>query len=351
MRPVSLTSLAQLDTLGFDEVIDVRAPAEYADDHIPGAINLPVLDDDERARVGTVYTRESRFLARRLGAALVARNAAHHLEGYLSNKSARYRPLLYCWRGGQRSGSLALILGQIGWQVGLLQGGWRSYRRLVAQALYEAPFPAPLRVLDGNTGTAKTALLARIATLGGQVIDLEALANHRGSIFGLEHGQSQPTQKRFESALALAIARLDPSRPVLVEAESIRIGALRLPPSLWQAMQSAPRLVIEAPLRARAHWLTATYTDLMADPHILHTRLEALAPFHPRACLAEWRAMVDEGAHAALAEALMVAHYDPRYRRSRRQSEPPAALLHTQTLDPAALDALAASILTQLGSL
>ena len=349
MRPFTLTALSQLDTLGFDEVIDVRAPAEYAEDHLPGAVNLPVLDDAERARVGTTYTRESRFLARRMGAALVARNAARHLEGYLADKPARYRPLVYCWRGGMRSGSLALILGQIGWQAGVLEGGWRSWRRLVVRQLYETPFPAPLWLLDGNTGTAKTALLALAARAGVQVIDLEALANHRGSLFGLAPGQAQPGQKRFEGALATAIARLDPSRPVLIEAESNRIGALRLPPMLWQAMQAAPRLVIEAPLAARGQWLTGTYSDLISEGVALGERLQALAPYHPRTRIAEWRALAESGEFSALAEALMAEHYDPRYRRSRsRDSRAPAAILHGDSLDPAALERLCRAIIEQI---
>ena len=160
---------------------------------------------------------------------LVARNAARHLEGYLAGKPADYRPLVYCWRGGQRSGSIALILAQIGWRVGVLDGGWRSWRRLVQTALYEAPFPAPVLVLDGNTGTAKTAILHKVAALGGQVLDLEGMARHRGSLFGLAPGDTQPAQKGFESALALAVARLDPTRAVLVEAESNRIGTIRVP--------------------------------------------------------------------------------------------------------------------------
>ena len=141
--PVTLHSLCDLGALPFDQVIDVRSPAEYAEDHLPGAISLPVLSDAERARVGTIYVQEDRFLARKIGAALVARNAAAHIEGPLADRDGGWRPLVYCWRGGQRSGAFTGILQQIGWRAETIAGGYRSYRRLVVAALYDSPFPAP----------------------------------------------------------------------------------------------------------------------------------------------------------------------------------------------------------------
>ncbi|MEZ5750729.1 MAG: tRNA 2-selenouridine(34) synthase MnmH [Paracoccaceae bacterium] len=341
MNRVRLSSITDLDALPYDEVIDVRSPSEYLDDHIPGAVNLTVLDDEERARVGTTYVQQSKFLARRMGAALVSRNAARHLENYLADKPADYRPLVYCWRGGQRSGSFAMILGQIGWQVGIIEGGWKSWRRLVQRAVYETPFPAPVAILDGNTGTAKTEILARVRARGGQVIDLESLARHRGSLFGLAPGVVQPTQKAFESALAVEIARLDPSRPVLIEAESNRIGALRVPPSVWQAMQSAPRIEVQAPLSARAEWLTKAYADITQNPAELATRIDALAPYQPRAMIDEWHAMAASGAFADLAASLMAEHYDPRYARTKLRQNGNPEILETASLDDAALDTMA----------
>ena len=341
MRRVTLTSVADLATLPFDQLIDARSPAEYAEDHIPGALNLPVLDDAERATVGTVYVQESKFRARRLGAALVARNAARHLETALADKPADYRPLVYCWRGGQRSGSFALILAQIGWQVGVIEGGWKAWRRLVQQALYDAPFPAPVVVLDGNTGTAKTAILARLAARGVQVIDLEGLARHRGSLFGLAPGDRQPSQKAFESALATAMARLDPTRPVVVEAESNRIGTLRLPPALWHAMQAAPRVEIAAPLPARARWLTQAYGDITASAAELSARIDALRPYQAAETIAEWQALARAGAFEPLAHALMERHYDPRYARTKLRGRAPVAVFDTEWLDDAGQDAVA----------
>ena len=343
IETVTLRAVSDLQRMGFDALIDARAPAEYAEDHLPGAINLPVLDDAERARVGTIYTRQSKFEARKLGAALVARNVARHLDESLAQKPRDFRPLVYCWRGGQRSGAFALILSQVGWRVSVLEGGWRAWRRLVAGALYDSPFPAPVWLLDGNTGTAKTALLQRLAADGVQVIDLEGLARHRGSMFGAQG--EQPAQKGFESALAVEMAALDPAHPVVIEAESARIGTLRLPPSLWQAMVTAPVIRIEAPLGARAAFLARAYGDLTADGAALAARLAALAPFHPKADLARWQALARERAFEELAAALMAAHYDPAYARIRARAPRPAAhVLETPDLGPEALVAMARRI-------
>lgn len=328
---VKLDSLADVLALGFDDIIDVRAPAEWAEDHIPGAISLPVLDDAERARVGTIYKQVSPFTARKVGAALVAKNAAAHLEGPLADKPGGWQPLVYCWRGGQRSGSFASILSQIGWRVEVVQGGYKSWRRLVVEALYDQPFAHRLMVLDGNTGTAKTEVLALLAARGVQVVDLEGLANHRGSLFG--HMGEQPSQKAFEGRLALALARLDPSRPVVVEAESAKVGECRLPPKLWRAMVTAPRISIEAPRAARAKYLVRAYADLVADVARLDAVVALLAPAHPREVIAEWRAMAAAGAFVDLAEGLMARHYDPRYGKHRARMEVPVTEVVVEALD------------------
>ncbi len=201
--PITLTSVLHATTLGVDTIIDARSPSEFAEDHLPGAINLPVLDDAERARVGTIYKQQSPFLARKVGAALVARNVAAHLDGPLADMPGGWRPVVYCWRGGQRSGSFATILGQVGWRVDTIEGGYKAWRRLVVDQVQDQPLLSRVVVLDGNTGTAKTELLALMAARGAQVIDLEGMANHRGSLFGQMPG-GQPPQKAFESALGVA---------------------------------------------------------------------------------------------------------------------------------------------------
>jgi len=344
----TLASLDDLARLPADEIIDVRSPAEFAEDHLPGAINLPVLDDAERARVGTIYKQQSPFLARKVGAALVAANAARHLLGPLADRPGGWRPVLYCWRGGQRSGSFATILDQIGWRVGVIAGGYRSYRRLVAAATHDAPFPAPVFVLDGNTGTAKTALLGHLAARGVQVLDLEGLARHRGSLFGAVAG-GQPGQKAFEGAIAAAARALDPARPVVVEAESSRIGTLGVPPSLWAAMIAAPRIEIAAPLAARAAFLVRAYGDICADRAALAATIDALRPWHAGEVIEGWHKLAAAGEDAALAAELMARHYDPRYRRHRDRMPAAAEVLALPDLSPATLEAAAARIAARLG--
>lgn len=336
---ITLTSLSDLAAHGFDDIIDVRAPAEYAEDHLPGAISLPVLNDAERAEVGTVYKQVSPFTARKLGAALVAANAARHLQSELADKPGGWRPLVYCWRGGQRSGSFAMILGQIGWRVETIAGGYKAWRALVVKSLYDTPFPCPVIVLDGNTGSAKTDILKLLPARGVQVLDLEGLANHRGSLFGSLG--AQPSQKAFDSALAMAISRLDPNQVVVIEAESSKVGDCRLPPGIWKAMQGAPRIAIAAPLPARADYLTRAYGDLVADPAVLATVIDRLRPLHPADRIAAWQALVTDRKFSELATGLMLHHYDPRYAKHRAKADVSVKEIATDALGLSDLERLA----------
>jgi len=344
---ITLTNLTDIFALGFDDIIDVRAPLEFAEDHIPGAISLPVLDDAQRAEVGTIYKQVSPFTARKVGAALVARNASVHLQGPLAEKSGAWKPLVYCWRGGQRSGSFASILGQIGWRVDTIAGGYKAWRALVVKAVYDTPLASPVVVLDGNTGSAKTDVLLRLRGLGVQVIDLEGLARHRGSLFGHMPG-GQPSQKAFEAALALQLVRLDPLRPVVVEAESSKVGNCRVPPQLWKAMLEAPRVAIAAPRAARAQYLTRAYADLVEDAAKLAGVIELLRQAHPREQIEVWHKMAAEGAFAALADSLMEAHYDPRYDKHRERMAVPLVEIAVDRLDDADLDALTARVAAEV---
>ncbi|WBU53497.1 tRNA 2-selenouridine(34) synthase MnmH [Paracoccus sp. SCSIO 75233] len=299
----------------FDDIIDVRSPSEFAEDHLPGAISLPVLDDAQRAEVGTIYKQVSPFDARKLGAALVAENAARHIAGPLSDRDGAWRPLVYCWRGGQRSGALATILAQVGWRVSLIEGGYKSWRRFVVRRVQEQGFPSPVVVLDGNTGSAKTAILKQLALRGHQVIDLEGLANHRGSLFGSLG--DQPSQKMFEGRLASALEALDPARPVLVEAESSRIGSVTLPKAVWSAICTAPRLELRVPVGARADYSVRDYADVLADPDRIVKIIGKLSTLHPAERIEDWRKLADQAAWRDLAEGLMRDHYDPRYAKHR----------------------------------
>lgn len=343
---VTLTSIEQALSLGFDQIIDVRSPAEYAEDHIPGAINLPVLDDAQRARVGTIYKQVSPFDARKLGAALVAQNAALHLMGPLADRSGGWRPLVYCWRGGQRSGSFATILGQIGWRAEVVSGGYKAWRALVVARVHDTPFPCPVILLDGNTGSAKTEILNLLPARGVQVIDLEGLANHRGSLFGAMG--PQPSQKAFEGRLAMAIAALDPTRPVVVEAESSKVGEVRVPARLWRAMVDAPRITISAPVDARARYLTRAYADLTADAGRLAEVIDKLRPAHPADTIAAWQAMAKSGAFAPLAASLMAQHYDPRYNKHRDRMQDATTPLVAPDLTADHLSTLADQIAAHL---
>ena len=315
--PLSFDRLDALLAHGFDTVIDVRSPAEYAEDHIHGAINLPALDNAQRAEVGTIYKQVSPFDARKIGAGMVVRNVAAHIEGPLAQKTGAWRPLVYCWRGGQRSGVFRTILSEIGWRAETIKGGYQTYRRLVNAALYDDPLSHRLILLDGNTGTAKTEILARLAARGAQVIDLEGLARHRGSLLGQMPG-GQPHQKAFESDLAAAFEAMDRHRPVIVEAESNKIGRINLPPSLWEAMKIAPRVVIEVPIDARSAYLARAYHDVISDPAILADKLSGLRPLRGHAMVDKWVGLSKAGELRALARALAVDHYDPAYAKSRR---------------------------------
>ncbi len=339
--PITFDTLRAILTHGFDTLIDVRSSAEYATDHIPGAINLPALSNAERATVGTIYKQVSPFRARKVGAALVARNVATHLEGPLADIDGAWRPLVYCWRGGQRSGSFASILTQIGWRGDTVAGGYQTWRRLVHGVLYDAPLPHRLILLDGYTGTAKTDILPRLATRGVQVIDLEGLAHHRGSLLGGMPG-GQPDQKGFETALAVAFDGLDPVRPVVVEAESSKIGRIVIPPMVWAAMTQAKRLVIDAPVAARAAYLTQAYADVIADAVALADRLNALRQFRGHAVVDGWIALLKAGDFNGLSRALIDQHYDAAYAQSRAAHDPTVAgTVRVETLDPAGQEAAA----------
>lgn len=344
---VSLTDL-RLSALPYDDIIDVRSPAEFAEDHVPGAINLPALSDAERAEVGTIYVQDDRFKARRIGAAMVSRNVAAHLEGPLRDRDGAWRPLVYCWRGGQRSGSVATIFEQIGWRVGKLERGYKAYRKLVSDRLYTAPLGLRIVLIDGGTGHGKTQLLDHLTSKGAQVVDLEGLANHRGSNFGGWPG-GQPAQKMFESNLVQALTALDPARPVFLESESNAIGRVLLPPSLWAAMGTAEVIGLRAPLPARARFLMTTYPDLTADAELLRQRIETLRNYQPGQRITDWHGLAEAGEFAALAEGLIEHHYDPRYRRPEGSNRRDIGVVEMTSVDDDALAQAADEVIALAG--
>jgi tRNA 2-selenouridine synthase len=316
---------------GFDVIIDARTPSEFAADHVPGAINLPVLSDAERHEVGTIYVQESRFRARRIGGAYVAANVGRYLQNEMAEWPAAFQPLVYCWRGGMRSNSMAVILAQVGWRTTVLKGGYHNYRRRVVERLYDGEPLKHVILLDGHTGTGKTEVLKRLSERGVQMLDLEGLAEHRGSLLGGLPGRPQPKQKMFESRLLAAVERLDPERPVVIEAESSKVGDLMLPPVVWSAMTVAPRIELQAPAPERARYLAQGYAELGQDAETLIGLLSRLPDRPGRKRLEAWTGLVRSGALEELAAGLMEAHYDPAYRRSSRQHE--RAVLGTVALE------------------
>lgn len=315
--PQTYRALPDFLSHGFDTVIDVRSPAEFADDHLPGAINLPALSNDERAEVGTIYKQVSTFKARKLGASLVLNNVAKHIAGPLNGHDGGWKPLVYCWRGGQRSGVFSMILKEVGWRADTIQGGYQTYRRIVNDRLYQNPLPHQIILLDGDTGTAKTELLPLLTARGVQTLDLEGLAGHRGSLLGaLPSGQ--PSQRAFETKLALALNALDPNKPTIIEAESSKIGRICLPPSLWARMTKAPRIVLDVATPARIAYLAQAYDDILRDPETIRKRLAPLRRVRGHAVVNRWKDLQDTGDYAGLAAALIADHYDPSYAKSRQ---------------------------------
>ncbi|MDF1756412.1 MAG: tRNA 2-selenouridine(34) synthase MnmH [Verrucomicrobiales bacterium] len=300
--------------INFSEIIDVRAPSEFAEDHISGAINLPVLNDAERIEIGTIYKQESPFIARKLGAAIVSRNISEHINRHFIDREKDYRPLIHCWRGGQRSESMATVLSSIGWHVYFLEGGYRTYRRYVITEIESRVSRLNFVVLNGLTGAGKTLVLKKLHELGEQVLDLEGLACHKGSVFGGDPHNPQPAQKRFESLLFNEFNRFDDDRPVYIEAESAKIGKLNLPNPLWQKMKVSPVIELNSPLECRAEYLTEDYNEWLSDLDRVLETIDRLKGFHPNKQLVEWKQMAKNRNWKDLTASLLAEHYDRRYR-------------------------------------
>jgi tRNA 2-selenouridine synthase len=312
--------LVSLDKAGdFDEIIDVRTPLEFAEDHVPGALNAPVLSNEERVLVGTTYVQVSSFEGTRIGAALVARNIAHHLETTFADRPRNWRPLIYCWRGGKRSGSVTTLFNMIGWQARQLDGGYKSYRRVTLDTLGSLPKAFRYIALVGPTGSGKTRLLSALNEAGAQTLDLEALAAHRGSLLGAWAGVPQPAQKRFDTLLVSALRAFDPARPVFVEAESRRIGSVALPLALLETFQQGQCIDVISSREDRAAFLLQDYAPLFDDPESLKTQLQKMIGLHSRERVTGWQQLVDNNSRAELARELIERHYDPAYARSSRQ--------------------------------
>lgn len=334
----------------FADRIDVRSPAEFALDHVPRATSHPVLDDVERAEIGTLYAT-SPFDARRLGAAKVSRNIARMLDTDFADNPRNWRPLIYCWRGGQRSRALAHILNEIGWRAMQLDGGYRTYRRHVAADLNRLPSRFDFVVVCGLTGAGKSRLLASLQSIGAQTLDLEAIACHRGSLLGGFPGAAQPSQKAFESALHDRLGQLDPARPVFVESESRRVGVVQLCDALLDRMRAGRTLTVRAGLALRVALLKQDYAHFIADAASLEERLQPLTPLHGKATLARWTSLAAASDWDTLVGELLERHYDPAYKRSIRENFASASRgldITVTDVAPGAFDALARNVLSMV---
>ncbi len=341
----SSPTLAQLAE--FDEIIDVRTPSEFRIDHVPGAKNVPVLDDMERASVGTLYAKDS-FAAKKLGAALISRNIAKHLETAFAEKPKSWRPLVYCWRGGKRSGAMSHILAEIGWRSAKLEGGYKAYRRQVIEMLEILPAQFSFRVICGETGCGKSRLLDSLARGGAQVLDLEGLAKHRGSVLGSIPGEDQPSQKYFESLLWQALSGFDAGEPVYVESESRKIGEIRVPQALIEAMWKGKCVRIGASLEVRTEILLQDYGHFLTDTETLDSRLQRLQELYGRETIDSWKKLAHEGKWAEFVRTLLDKHYDLSYRKSMLAHYPDYPEIRPREATcahPACFDKLAAEIL------
>ena len=304
----------------FDTLIDARSESEFALDHLPGAVNWPTLDDDERRLIGTMYKERGGFEAKKHGAALAACNIGRHITRAVLGLPRDWKPLLYCWRGGKRSGALALVLDQIGFRVSLVEGGYKAFRAAMLTDLDLLASQFDFRVVCGTTGSGKTRLLHALARQGAQVLDLEALACHRSSVLGAVPGQPQPSQKGFDSLIWNALRQLDASRPVYVESESRKVGNVAVPLRLLEAIRAGAcmELVLDDPQRVAL--LLEEYANFTGDPAAFCERLDVLTELRGKAVVEQWKWQVRSGAIETVVLDLLASHYDPTYLQSMRRN-------------------------------
>jgi tRNA 2-selenouridine synthase len=321
---MSLTPLPATDVIGrlheFDTIIDARSEGEYDEDHLPGAVNWPTLNNEERRSIGTMYKQVNAFEAKKRGAAMAARNIAAHIECHVIDKPKDWKPLAYCWRGGKRSGSLALILSEIGFRVTLVEGGYKAFRAAVVQDIAPLVTGLDWRVICGTTGSGKTRLLQALARQGAQVIDLEALAKHRSSVLGAIPGLAQPTQKRFDTLVWDALRKLDRTRAVFIESESKKVGNVAVPMSLIEAMRKSPCLNLVLPEAERVALLMEDYDFFVRDVEFFCERLQVLTEFRGKAVVEGWKSSARAGNIAPVVQELLVHHYDPVYLQSMKRN-------------------------------
>jgi len=309
--------VARLDE--FETIIDARSEDEYALDRLPHALNWPTLNNAERIEVGTLY-KHNAFEAKKLGAALAARNISQHIQQQVMDKPKSWQPLVYCWRGGKRSGSLALVLSEIGFKVTLIEGGYKAFRQAMVQDLLQKVQHFSWHVVCGTTGSGKTRLLQALAQAGAQVLDLEALAHHRSSVLGALPGIAQPSQKQFDMRIWNALRSLDPTKPVFVESESKKVGNVAVPEALILAMRRAPCLNLELPLEERVGLLMEDYEHFVLNIDVFCERLKTLIPLRGKEVVQRWVQQAQQGQLDTVVRELLISHYDPVYLQSMQRN-------------------------------
>jgi tRNA 2-selenouridine synthase len=336
----------------FDDIIDVRSPSEFAEDHIPGAINCPVLDNDQHVEIGTLYKQVSPFVAKKKGAAMISRNIATHVDEKFCDKEKSWRPLVYCWRGGMRSGSMQTVLRAVGWDAALLKGGYKAYRTHVLVQLEDLPARFKYVVVGGPTGSGKTDLLGVLEEQGAQVLDLEGIAGHRGSVLGFDPEIPRQSQKGFDTKLVSMLQRFDPARPVFVEAESRRIGIVHLPAALYETMKQGRLVIVDVPMEERVAYLSREYVWFKENPDKLKDKLLVLKEIRGKKTIGKWFELIDAGQWDAFVEELLSVHYDPLYNGSSRREytdENARHVMQAAGINAQAFAALAGEILGRFG--
>ncbi len=322
-HPISaITALQHLDE--FDTVVDARTENEYQLDHLPLAVNWPTLNNLERIEVGTRY-KVNAFEAKKLGAVMAASNISKHIQQHVMDKPRDWKPLTYCWRGGKRSGSLSLILSEIGFKVHIIEGGYKALRNALVEDIPKQVERLNFIVICGPTGSGKTRLLQALASMkdsvsAPQVLDLEALANHRSSVLGVLPGMAQPSQKAFDTLVWNALRQFDSSSPVYVESESKKVGNVTVPESLMQKMRESPCINLQLPLEERVALLLEDYDFFVKDTVFFCERLEALTAARGHELVKKWQALAQSDRCEDVVRELLTLHYDPVYSQSMQRN-------------------------------
>jgi len=289
------------------QFVDVRSPIEFSQGHIPGAVNIPLFANDERAEIGTMYKQVGKGQALALGEKI----ARPKVDGIIEQirKLLPADIVIYCWRGGKRSSEICRLVNEAGVPARRIQGGYKAYRRGIRRDIEQ---PRKLLVLGGKTGSGKTAILLGLKAQGLQVIDLEGLANHKGSVFGHINEEPQPTTEQFENDFHQELQRMDPEQTLLLENESYVIGSVHLPPPLLQQMRAAPLLIIDVPVEARIDRLVQEYT--MTDRQELIKACHRIARKLTQPKLQEVIAFLENDDFRSACTILLV-YYDHYYNR------------------------------------